>query len=385
MTIAIEPNPAGLYIHIPFCISKCPYCDFYSITDHSLKKKFVKALLLEMSLYKSVPLIYDTIYIGGGTPSALKSKDIGQIIETVFNLYKITPDPEITIEVNPKTVTPGSLKEFKQTGINRINIGVQSFSDEYLRFLGRIHSAMEAKEAIAWAKNAGFENLGIDLIYGIPGQTEKSWLFDLKTAIQIEPDHISCYTLTYEPKTPIYNHMKSGAFSPMPDFLAGSLFELTSDFLENCGYIHYEISNFSKGTSKKSRHNLKYWSDAPYIGFGPSAHSFDGTSRSWNVRSVADYIKTIESGLFPVEEKEVLSKEQQIIEAILLGLRKKEGITISNFNIKFGLIFEEVFKETISDLKEKKLIALDNNQCRLTKKGTLLLDSICAMFTLNEF
>ncbi|MBA3036308.1 MAG: radical SAM family heme chaperone HemW [Desulfobacterium sp.] len=385
MTIAIEPNPAGIYIHIPFCVNKCPYCDFYSITDHSLKKEFVKALLLEMSLYKSVPPVSDTIYIGGGTPSVLKSKDIGQIIETVFNLFKITPDPEITIEVNPKTISPGSLKGFKQTGINRINIGVQSFSDDNLKFLGRIHSSIEAKEAISWAKNAGFENLGIDLIYGIPGQTEKSWLLDLKTAMQFEPDHISCYTLTYEPKTPIYNHMKSGFFSPMPDYLAGSLFELTSDFLENCGYIHYEISNFSRSIDKKSRHNTKYWSDVPYIGFGPSAHSFDGRQRSWNVRSVKDYIKNIESGLLATEEKEVLSKEQHIIEAILLGLRKKEGINISNFNMKFEINFKEVFKETISDLREKKLIILINEQCRLTKKGTLLLDSICAMFALNEF
>lgn len=381
----MQPEPAGIYIHIPFCANKCSYCDFYSITGYSLKKEFVKALLLEMSMYKSLPLIFDTIYIGGGTPSVLKSKEIGQIIETAFKLFKIAPGPEITIEVNPKTISPGSLKCFKQTGINRINIGVQSFADDNLKFLGRIHSAKEAKTAIRWAQNAGFENLGFDLIYGIPGQTKRSWLMDLKTAMQFEPEHISCYMLTYEPKTPIYNHMKTGCFSPMPDFLAGSLFELTFNFLENRGYIHYEISNFSRYEDKKSRHNIKYWSNAPYIGFGPSAHSFNLTERSWNVRSVPDYIKNIESGLLPVEDEEALSREQQIIEAVLLGLRQRDGINIKNFNMKFDVIFEEIFKETISDLMEKSLIILNDNRCGLTKKGVVLLDSICAMFALNEF
>lgn len=383
--IDICNKPAGIYIHIPFCISKCPYCDFYSITDLSFKEEFIKALFAEMSMYKSLPLFFDTIYIGGGTPSVLNAKDITQIINTSFQRFKIMPDPEITMEVNPKTISPETLKILKQAGINRINIGVQSFSDENLKFLGRIHSAKEAKTAIKWAQNAGLENIGFDLIYGIPGQTEKTWLVDLKTAMQFKPEHISCYMLTYEPNTQIYNNLKTGSFSPLPESLAGSLFELTADYLENCGYIHYEVSNFSKTIDKKSMHNIKYWSDTSYMGFGPSAHSFNGISRGWNVRSVADYIKKIESGLFPVEDKEVLSREQQIMEAVLLGLRQKEGININNFNAKFGIIFEDIFKETISDLKEKSLIILNNNRCMLTKKGMLLLDSICAMFTQNEF
>ncbi len=381
----MESEPAGIYVHIPFCLKKCPYCDFYSVTDYSFKKQFIKALLTELSIYKSSPLIFDTIYIGGGTPSVLKSKEIGQIIETVFKIFQIAPEPEITIEVNPKTISPVSLKCFKQIGINRINIGVQSFADNNLKFLGRIHSAKEAKAAIRWARNAGFENLGFDLIYGIPGQTKESWLLDLKTAMQFEPDHISCYMLTYEPNTSIYNNMKTGCFSPMPDFLAGSLLELNDGFFENYGYIHYETSNFSSSEEKKSRHNTKYWSGAPYLGFGPSAHSFNGRERRWNVRSVTDYIKNIESGLTPVESQEVLSIEQHIIETIFLGLRQKDGINIKIFNTKFGIIFEDLFKENISDLREKRLIILHNNQCKLTKKGMLLLDSICAMFALSDF
>ncbi|MFH2045886.1 MAG: radical SAM family heme chaperone HemW [Pseudomonadota bacterium] len=383
--IDFSNKPAGIYIHIPFCISKCPYCDFFSITDLSIKKEFIKALLAEMLMYKYLPLVFDTIYIGGGTPSVLNPKEIAQILDTAFKLFKIAPDPEITIEVNPKTISPESLKDFRQTGINRINIGVQSFSDDNLKFLGRIHSAKEAKAAIRWAQNAGFENFGIDLIYGLPAQSEKSWLSDLECAMQYKPAHISCYMLTYEPNTPIFNNMKSGCFSPLPESLAGSLFELTADFLENQAYIHYEVSNFSSSLDKKSRHNIKYWSDTPYLGFGPSAHSFDGRQRSWNVRSVKDYIKNIEAGISPIEDNEVLSREQHIMESILLGLRQTEGINIKNFNAKFGIIFEDIFKDTISELQNRGLAVLTVDRCRLTTKGMLLLDSICAMFALNEF
>ncbi|MBU1054097.1 MAG: radical SAM family heme chaperone HemW [Proteobacteria bacterium] len=383
--IDFSNKPAGIYIHIPFCISKCPYCDFYSITDLSIKEEFIKALLAEMSMYRSSPLLFDSIYIGGGTPSVLNPKEIAQILDTAFKLFKIAPETEVTIEVNPKTISPESLQNLIQTGINRINIGVQSFSDNNLKFLGRIHSAKEAKTAIRWAQNAGFENFGIDLIYGIPGQTGKSWLLDLETAMQFEPEHISCYMLTYEPNTPIYNNMKTGCFSPLPESLAGSLFELTTGFLENQAYIHYEVSNFSRSSNKKSRHNQKYWSDVPYTGFGPSAHSFDGIQRRWNVRSVKDYIKNIKAGTSPIEDKEILSREQQIMESILLGLRQTEGININNFNAKFGIIFEDIFKETISELQNRRLAVLTGDRYSLTTKGMLLLDSICAMFALNEF
>lgn len=376
---------AGMYVHIPFCVKKCPYCDFYSITDHSLVKEFVNALTHEMAMYREVGLLFDTLYIGGGTPSVLESKEIDRIIEKAFSLFQITSDPEITIEVNPKTVTPESLKSFRQSGINRINIGIQSFQDGNLKFLGRIHSAEEAETAIKWARNAGFENIGLDLISGIPGQTDKSWLSDLETALRFEPEHLSCYMLTYESGTRMHKDLKSGKFSSLPESLAVSLFGSTGDFLESNGYIHYEISNFARSEEKKSRHNIKYWSYIPYIGFGPSAHSFYGTRRSWNRHNVSDYIKKIESGTPPVEGKEILTREQQIIETIFLGLRQKYGIDIGFFNEKFNVKFGDIFRETISGLKKKGLIFLDKNRCALTKKGMVLLDSICAEFVCREY
>jgi oxygen-independent coproporphyrinogen-3 oxidase len=382
-----EPNTghAGIYIHIPFCVKKCPYCNFYSITDHSLLKEFINALTLEMAMYSEVALLFDTIYIGGGTPSVLGSAEIDRIIEKAFSLFQITSDPEITIEVNPGTLTLESLKSFRQSGVNRINIGIQSFQESNLKFLGRIHSAEEGETAVKWARKAGFTNIGLDLISGIPGQTDKSWISDLETVLQFEPEHLSCYMLTYESGTRMHKDLKSGKFSSLPESLAVSLFGSTGDFLESNGYIHYEISNFARSEEKKSRHNIKYWSYIPYIGFGPSAHSFYGTRRSWNRHNVPDYIKKIESGTPPVEGKEILTREQQIIETIFLGLRQKCGIDIGFFNEKFNVKFEAIFSETITDLSKKDLIVICDDKCALTKKGMVLLDSICAEFVCKEY
>ncbi|MDQ1331115.1 MAG: hypothetical protein QG578_1381 [Thermodesulfobacteriota bacterium] len=381
-----EPNTchAGIYIHIPFCVRKCPYCNFYSITDHSLAKEFVNALKLEMAMYSGVELLFDTLYIGGGTPSVLEPAEIDGIIKKAFSLFQITSDPEITIEINPGTVTPGSLESFRQSGVNRINIGIQSFKESNLKFLGRIHSAEDGKTAVKWARNAGFENIGIDMMYGIPGETEKSWLIDLETALLLEPEHLSCYMLTYESGTRMHKEMKNGTFSPLPESLAASLFGSTGDFLEKNGYIQYETSNFARSEEKKSRHNIKYWSFIPYIGFGPSAHSFYGTRRSWNRQNVSGYIKKVESGTSPVEGKEDLTREQQIIEAVFLGLRQKRGIDIGFFNDKFNVRFEDIFSETISGLTKKGLIFIRDDRCALTGKGMVLLDSICAEFVCSE-
>jgi len=365
-------------------MKKCPYCDFYSITDHSLVKEFVNALTNEMAMYSDIGLLFDTLYIGGGTPSVLESTEINRIIEKAFSLFQMTSDPEITIEVNPGTVTSKSLKSFRESGINRINIGIQSFHDGNLKFLGRIHSAEEGETSIKRARNAGFENIGLDLISGIPGQTGKSWLSDLEAALRFEPEHLSCYMLTYESGTRMHKDLKSGKFSSLSESLEAFMFKSTGDFLEKNGYIHYEISNFARSEEKKSRHNIKYWSFIPYIGFGPSAHSFYGTRRSWNRHNVSDYINKIESGKPPVEGKETLTREQQIIEAIFLGLRQKSGIDISFFNDQFNVKFGDIFRETISDLSKRELIIICNDKCALTRKGMVLLDSICAEFVCNE-
>ncbi len=375
-----QSQPAGLYVHIPFCIKKCPYCDFYSITDLSLKETFIGALMQEMHMNCDVSLKFDTLYIGGGTPSVFGAKQVDAIIEKAYRLFKILPDTEITIEINPGTVKLDKLKGYKSSGINRINIGVQSFQDKNLSFLGRIHSSIDAKLAIKWARKAGFDNIGLDLIYGIPGQSEKTWLLDLKKAVEFGPEHLSCYMLTYEQGTPLDKERQKGGLNPMDDSLVCNLFETTIEFLSTCGYAQYEISNFAQSSSNKSRHNWKYWSFIPYMGFGPSAHSFLESERCWNCRSVKRYIKDLNTGKMPVEEREVLSKEQRMIEAICVGLRKTEGIDIDIFNKKFGVSFNRIFGEIINNLKEKGYIQFAQNRCSLSIKGMLFLDSITSMF-----
>jgi len=376
----------GIYVHIPFCIKKCPYCDFYSITDQSLKQPFIEALIREMQMVSSPSLVCDTLYFGGGTPSVFKAKNIERIIENAYRLFNFLHDTEITIEVNPGTVKHEHLTEYKSVGINRINIGVQSFNDEFLDFLGRIHSSNDADLTIRGARKAGFDNIGIDLIYGIPGQTKKMWLSDLQSAIEFEPEHLSCYMLTYEKGTPLDRERRQGRFKPVAGSLLGELFETTMEYLTAHGYVQYEISNFAKNVSKISRHNFKYWSFSPYLGFGPSAHSFLEPRRYWNCRSVKKYIENIKEGRVPIEEKELLSKEQRMMEMIYLGLRKTDGIDIDAIDEKLGINFRQIFAEKIKQLEEDGYILpiQPKNHCALSRKGMVFLDSIAPMFMIDD-
>ena len=380
---------AGLYIHIPFCARKCPYCDFFSVTDLALKPIFLKALIDEMKLVSAQGLCFDTLYIGGGTPSVYDHHDIGRIVSAVLQNFDFQPASEISIEVNPGTVSLEQLNGFRKAGINRINIGVQSFSQKNLDFLGRIHSANEARSAITEAQQAGLIDIGLDLIYGLPDQSNSDWLADLNQAVECDPNHISCYMLTYEQGTPLYNSREGGRVQPLNEDNVRTLFETTIDFLEDHDYFQYEISNFARirnnGKPNISRHNLKYWTLVPYIGLGPSAHSFIQPQRYWNVSNVDSYIEAIESGQLPVAEREVLSKEQQIIEAIYLGLRMTAGIDLIGFKAKYGIDFIKAFEEVITDLAQRNYIAVNNNRCALTRRGRAYLDSITAMFVTREF
>jgi len=333
-------------------------------------------------MVSSHPLVCDTMYFGGGTPSVLKPENIGRIIENAYGLFNISTDTEITIEVNPGTVTPEKLKGYQSVGINRINIGVQSFQDVNLDFLGRIHSSNDADLTIREARKAGFDNIGIDLIYGIPGQTKKTWLSDLRKAIKFEPEHLSCYMLTYENGTPLDRERQQGRFKPVAGSLLAELFETTMEYLTAHGYIQYEISNFAKNASKISRHNFKYWSFSPYLGFGPSAHSFIEPWRYWNCRSVKSYINNMREGWLPVEEKEILSKEQRMMEMVYLGLRKTDGIDIDAIDENLGINFHQMFAEKIKQLEEDGYILRiqPKNRCALSRKGMLFTDSIASMF-----
>ena len=379
----------GIYVHIPFCVRKCPYCDFYSITDQSLKPPYLRALVNEMQMVESASLVFDTLYLGGGTPSVYGPADIKTIIDAAFTRFNIISDAEITLEVNPGTVTIDSLNAYRKIGINRLNIGIQSFQDANLKFLGRIHSAHDANAAFEWARQSGFDNIGIDLIYGLPNQTRENWLGDLEHAIKLNPEHLSCYMLTCERGTPLHRDLHAGRYQPLPDENIRELFDLCGEYLEKKGYQHYETSNFARVSESDtlpniSRHNFKYWTFAPYLGFGASAHSFIEPQRRWNRSDVKAYIQKIEAGHRAVEETEELTPEQLIMEAIYLGLRTFNGIDVAEFKQRFGIDFLNIYKETINDLQNEGRITAGHNRVRLTRKGMIFLDSITAMFTSQE-
>jgi oxygen-independent coproporphyrinogen-3 oxidase len=379
-----QPRDAGIYVHIPFCKKKCPYCDFYSVTDLSIIPRFLKALKKEMSLVHKESLQFDSLYIGGGTPSVLQPHEIDDIIQTVYTYFDILPACETTIEINPGTVKSKDLKDYQQTGINRINIGVQSFQDKHLKFLGRIHSAQDAADTIKEAHKAGFTNLGLDLIYCIPGQTKSSWIKDLEKAVAFEPQHLACYMLTYEQGTPMDRDRQKGCFQPIDEKGVTDLFQITAEFLNTRSYQHYEISNFAISNAMRSRHNQKYWSYTPYIGLGPSAHSFIPSMRHWNHPDVALYIHDLAAGQIPVSGKEVLTVEQQMIEAVYLGLRRTEGIDLDGFEHRFGTSFFQLFENELKTFEEKKYLQTTQNRCALTPKGMLFLDNIAAALTSKD-
>ena len=379
----------GLYIHIPFCQSKCLYCDFYSITDLAKAGSFLAALEREMELAGHTMLTFDTLYIGGGTPSVLDPAVIEQIIVGAFKNFKIRSHAEVTIEVNPGTITLEDLYRYRQAGVNRLNIGIQSFQDKSLKFLGRIHSRADALASIDRARRAGFENIGLDLIYGLPQQDIVSWSCELNQAVQFNPEHLSCYMLTRESGTPLDREVIAGHIRLPADDHLRRLFETTHEYLANNGYLHYEISNFARRVDEdcstwESRHNLKYWSFAPYIGLGPSAHSYLEPQRHWNHRSVEKYIEKLRQDNLPIAGKEQLTREQMIMESIYLGFRTVPGIKLGDFRHRFGIDFLETFHETIADFEKDQLLKVTGTHCGLTPKGMVILDGITAEFTSQE-
>jgi oxygen-independent coproporphyrinogen-3 oxidase len=386
---ALPDKPAGLYVHIPFCLRKCRYCDFYSISDLSQTSRFLAALKREMQMNSGTSLVFDTLYIGGGTPSVLEPEAIGQIIETASRYFRFASDTEITLEVNPGTVTLDNLSEYRKLGVNRLNIGIQSFDDNNLRFLGRIHSGRDARLSVQWARRAGFDNIGLDLIFGLPGQDNTHWLSDLTQAGNLEPEHLSCYMLTCESGTPLDRDVKTGRIRLAAEGMMLDLFNTAIHFLTARSFLHYEVSNFAwmEGPNQEprtSRHNQKYWSFAPYIGLGPSAHSYLEPERYWNHRSVVTYVRQLEAGNSAMAEKERLTKEQMMIEAIYLGFRTTRGIDLEEFQAKSGINFTQTYGKTIAELETRGMIKMNAGHCALTCKGLLFIDSIASMFICQE-
>ena len=371
-----EPDELpGLYIHIPFCLRKCAFCGFYSITDRSLIPAFRSALRREMALYRGWAASFDTLYIGGGTPSVLPEGDLEGLIADIRTAFTIATDAEITVEANPADITESLLASLRRSGVNRLNIGIQSFNDGILAFLGRRHNQKQAQEAIAAARRAGIENIGIDLIYGVPGQSMDVWLSTLRAAVALTPDHLSCYQLTLEEGTPLAERCSRGEVVLPEEAVQADFFCNTSKFLEENSYLHYEVSNFAR-PGRESRHNGKYWNHTHYLGLGPAAHSFDGRRRWWNHRSVKTYRENLAAGKTPVIDSELLTDEQLRLEALFLGFRTRKGVDLEGYQRRyhFDLLTEK--GKMIRYLTDEGLAEIRDGFLRPTRNGMAVADSL---------
>ena len=373
----------SLYIHIPFCEHKCVYCDFYSVAPKYdvQTDRFLAALENEIELRSSdaeFQAAYETVFFGGGTPSLLSPSNIGEILNLLKGRFSIDEKAEITMETNPGTVDLQKLKDFRRTGVNRISFGIQSFHDDDLKFLTRIRSAEQAKDNVRNAFKAGFENVSMDRIFSLPGQTVDRWRSNLQQAMELKPTHISCYSLIVEPNTPLFRMVQTKQVTPLPVEEDAGLYELTIEFLTSQGYEQYEVSNFAK-PGFRSLHNSHYWNHSNYLGFGPSAHSFWDSRRWWNVSNVVEYAHRLGHGRIPVSGEERLTVEQLMEEEIFLGLRS-DGIDVAGFRKKYERDFLEQHSSTIKNLLNDNLARLSGERFRLTAKGYLLCDEICTSF-----
>ncbi len=376
MTDDLTPS---LYVHIPFCRSKCPYCGFFSTTATASLPAFLKALHGEMDFYREDFRYFDTLYLGGGTPSLLTADDLSALLAAVTTRFTLLPQAEITLEANPADLDRPYLHALRRLGINRLNIGIQSFDDNILRFLGRRHDRRQAILAIEAAREAGFENLGLDLIYGVPGQDIGPWLENLHQALSFRPAHLSCYQLTMEPHTPLQiRHLKDDFSLPDEDGLSDFFFQ-TSATLREAGYLHYEISNFAVNEASLSRHNQKYWRHAPYLGLGPSAHSFLGNKRWWNHRDVGAYTDSVARDLPPREAEEVLTPDQLRLEAWLLGVRTRRGIDLKDFQRRYNYEILVEKGPNLRSMAEKRLLEIRDGFLRPTLAGMAVADSLALL------
>lgn len=367
----------GLYLHIPFCKQACHYCNFHFSTSLKYKAELLTAMQQEIAAQKDylATKTLQSIYFGGGTPSLLNQTEIEQFFHTIRKYYTIAEDAEITLEANPDDLSLDKLKALKDTPINRLSIGIQSFSDDDLKFMNRAHNASEAEACLEHALQVGFKNLTIDLIYGTPTTSDQQWQQNMDTLVRYGIPHISSYCLTVEPKTALDHFVKTGKSQAVDEEQAARQFEMLMQTMRDHGYEHYEISNFAK-PGWYARHNSSYWLGEPYLGIGPSAHSFNGESRQWNVAHNVKYIKAItENRLHDVYELEALTVTQRYNEYIMTGLRTKWGCRLEKIR-DFGDIYEQHFEQSIRGYIQDGLAIQANDQIILTDQGKLLADRI---------
>ena len=389
---------SGIYIHIPFCKQACHYCDFHFSTSMNKKEEMVLALAKEIQMRKSEFELLEgarsdtqieTIYFGGGTPSVLQISDLKLLIDTIYKNYTVAPNPEITLEANPDDLTTLSVRaqsrtifeEYRSIGINRLSIGIQSFFEDDLQLMNRAHNSEEAQKCLEEATKY-FDNISLDLIYGVPGMSNEKWKQNIEKALSFGVPHISSYALTVEPKTAMNKMIQTGKMEAPKDEVAQEHFMILVEMLESKGFIHYELSNFGK-ENYFSKNNSAYWLGKKYMGIGPSAHSYDGVSRSWNIANNSLYLKSIQENRLP-NEMETLSKADRYNEYIMTGLRTIWGVSLDRIKIEFGSEYLEYLNKQTQKFLDDDLVFVENNILKPTVKGKFLTDGIASdLFYLN--
>lgn len=374
---------AGIYIHIPFCKQACHYCDFHFSTSLKKKDELINALAKELELRKDEfrNTTVETIYFGGGTPSLLTNKELEFLIDSVYKNYKVSENPEITLEANPDDLSKDRIIELSKSAINRLSIGIQSFFETDLKLMNRAHNAKEAKACLEEATKH-FNNISLDLIYGIPYASNEQWLANIEMALSFNIPHISSYALTVEPKTALASFIKKGIINNVEDEQAHEQFHILKDKLETVGFVHYELSNFGK-EGFFSENNSAYWQGKSYLGIGPSAHSFNGKQRGWNVKNNSKYIKSISQNELPIEI-ETLTQTDQYNEYVMTGLRTIWGVSFSKVEKDFGTIFKDYLIGQSEVFINQQLLYIDDEHLRVTKKGQFLCDGIASeLFKIN--
>jgi oxygen-independent coproporphyrinogen-3 oxidase len=376
-------NMSGIYIHIPFCKQACNYCDFYFSTSMKKKEEMVLAIAKEIQMRKSEfeNEIIETIYFGGGTPSVLASEEINFLIAEVYKDYTVSENPEITLEANPDDLSSERIVELSKSRINRLSIGIQSFFEEDLKMMNRAHNSAEAQKCLEEATKY-FDNISLDLIYGIPGMSNEKWKHNIETALSFGIPHISSYALTVEPKTVLSKLIQTGKIAAPKDEVAQEHFAILVEMLEANDFIHYELSNFGK-EKYFSKNNSAYWLGKKYIGMGPSAHSYNGVTRSWNVSNNSIYLKSIQENKLP-NEIEVLSVADCYNEYIMTGLRTIWGVSLDRIETEFGVDYLEYLKNQAQKFLDDKLLLVENKILKTSPKGKFLTDGIASdLFYLN--
>ncbi|HEV7516094.1 MAG TPA: radical SAM family heme chaperone HemW [Thermoanaerobaculia bacterium] len=378
---------AGLYLHVPFCSKICPYCDFAVTTGGRQRRaEFVESLIAEAELWTGEPFSFDTLYFGGGTPSALEPDHLARIVDSLRSSLDIDPEAWIFLEANPEDVTPASLADWRSLGVRTLSLGIQSFDVGRLAFLGRRHSPEEARRSVLLAREAGFHTVSVDLIYGLPDQDVVAWQRDLQAAVALGPDHLSCYQLTIHEGTPFGRRAERGQLAELPEPAQADLFLLTHTFLADAGWPGYEVSNFARTPEHRSRHNRKYWDHTPYLGLGPSAHSFSGARdnrRWWNERALGPWQAQVARGERPIAGSEELAAEQLALEELMLGFRTYAGVDFGRVRERYGIDLLAKNAAFVAQLAALGRITVEGSRIVPTLAGLAVADSLARGFEIE--